>query len=158
MADAFVFDEAGLALVNRTIAEAMHELGTEAASLTFALAPRRTGRYRSSIGVTTYAAGKHFRGRSLKNIAQMGHGDVLTVVYTPSPLGHLLEYGSQQRIVRSKPDGPAMHFVTKSGDEVTTRRVVQPARPRRPHFGAAALQSVSRANVIFAARFGWRGR
>lgn len=158
MADAFQWDSAGLAMVNRTIAEAFHDLGTEAASIAYSHAPNLTGRYRRSIGVTTYAADKHFAGRHLKNIAQMGRADVLTVVYSSSSKAHLLEYGTQGRIVTSRPGGPAMHFTAKSGDEVITRKVNQPSMARRPHFGPAAMQSVGKAGAIFAARFGWRMR
>jgi hypothetical protein len=156
MAGAFQWDSAGLALIERTMAEAMDDLGARAATLVVGLAPNRTGRYRRSIGWTTYAFGKHFAGKHLKNIRQMARGDVMTVVYSSSSKAHLLERGTTGRTVVSKPRGPAMHFIAKSGDEIITRKVHQPPMARQPHFGPAAIQSVAWAADIFRARFGSR--
>jgi hypothetical protein len=156
MAGAFQWDSAGMALIERTMAEAMDDLGAKAAALVVGLAPNSTGRYRRSIGWTTYAFGKHFAGRHLKNVAQMGRADVMTVVYSSSSKAHLLERGTMDRWVGPKKK-KAMHFVAKSGDEIITSKPVhQPAMARRPHFGPAAIQSVAWAADIFRARFGSR--
>lgn len=154
----FEWDTAGLALVLETMAESMHDLGEEAAGIAFNLAPSSRGIYRRSIGVTTYAGGKRVRGRALKNIVQMGRADVLTVVYSSSSLAHLLERGTRDRWVGPR-KAKAMVFTTKSGDDVITSKPVhQPAMPRRPHFGPAAVQAAARFPQVFAARFAPRMR
>jgi hypothetical protein len=112
--------------------------------IVYGLAPHKKGRYRSTIGASTYAGGKHYAGKHLKNIAQMGHGDVLTVVYTDSPLGHLLERGTQPH------DIPIGHTVTtaRSHNTDVIRTIRHPGARRIPHFGPGAMAAVGRAGEV----------
>ena len=144
------YDQAALARVLNAIAGSMDDVGQEAVGIVYGHAPKRTGKYRRSIGASTYAGGKHYAGKHLKNIGQMGHADVLTVVYTDSPLGHLLEYGTQPISVDSKNPYP-MHFIAKSGDEVWTRHVENRSVPRQPHFGPGAMATIGMVGRVVAA-------
>lgn len=152
MDDAFVYDEAALAKVISAVAGAMDDLGQEAVGIVYGMAPKgaRGGKYRRSIGASTYANGKYYAGKHLKNIGQMSHADVLTVVYTSSPLGHLLERGTQPIDVDAPNPWP-MHFTAKSGDEVYTYHVRNRRVPRQPHFGPGAMASVGRAASVISA-------
>ena len=114
--------------------------------MVYGLAPQKTGRYRKSIAASTYAGGKYYAGRHLKNIAQMGHGDVLTVVYTDSPKGHLLERGTQPHDI---PIGHTESMGTARGRNTDVTRVIRhPGAHRFPHFGPGAMASVGRAGNV----------
>jgi hypothetical protein len=144
MAAGFELDEAANAAVIAATAGAMDDLGQEAVGIVYGLAPHKTDRYRRTIGASTYAGGKHYAGKHLKNIAQMGHADVLTVVYTSSPLGHLLERGTQEHELT-----PAAHLMTaRSRNTDVLRTITHPGSRRFPHFGPGAMASVGRAGRV----------
>lgn len=137
------YDEAALARILEGVAGAMDDLGQEAVGIVYGLAPHKKGRYRSTFGASTYAGGKHYAGKHLKNIAQMGHGDVLTVVYTSSPLGHLLERGTQPHDI---PIGNRSWTGTARDRRTDVLRTIKhPGARRFPHFGPGAMAAVGRA-------------
>ena len=76
----------------------------------------------------------------------MGHGDVLTVVYTDSPKGHLLEYGTQPHDI---PIGHTASSGTARNRNTDVTRVIRhPGAHRFPHFGPGAMASVGRAGNV----------
>lgn len=144
MTAGFELDEAANAAVIAAVAGAMDDLGQEAVGIVYGLAPHKSGHYRTTIGASTYAGGKHYAGKHLKNIAQMGHGDVLTVVYTSSPLGHLLERGTQPHDI---PMGHQGLTVGHPGANVGGV-IHHPGSHPFPHFGPGAMAAIGRAGRV----------
>ena len=146
------YDQAALARVVNAVAASMDDVGQEAVGVVYGLAPKgaRGGKYRRSIAASTYAGGKHYAGKHLKNISQMGNADVLTVVYTDSPLGHLLERGTQPISIDTTGHPYPMHFITH-GEEVWTFHVKERFVSRHPHFGPGAMATVGMVGRVLAA-------
>lgn len=142
----FELDEAANAALIAAVAGAMDDLGQEAAGIVYGLAPHKGGHYRTTIAASTYAGGQHYAGKHLKNIAQMGHGDVLTVVYTDSPKGHLLERGTQPHDI---PIGHTATSGTARNRSTDVLRVIRhPGAHPFPHFGPGAMAAVGRAGRV----------
>ena len=142
------YDQAALDAVLEAIAGAMDDLGQEAAGIVYGLAPHRRGRYRRSIGASTYIGGRLVAGKHLRNLAKIGKADVQTVVYTSSPLGHLLERGTQPHYIGVEMEHGPLGF----------KRVKHPGSRPFPHFGPGAMATAGRAARIISAGIARRVR
>jgi hypothetical protein len=120
----------------------MDDFGQEAAGIVYGLAPSKRGKYRKTIGTSTYMGGRHIAGKALGNIGKVPEADIQTIVYTSSTLGHLLEYGTQEHEIPGA-------FGIPHG-------VIHPGSHRFPHFGPGAMQSVSRIGLAIVRGIGGR--
>jgi len=147
----FEFDQDALARVESAIAGGVHVWAADIAVPSIrAHAPRKTGRYRRTIHATTFwrnriVGGPPVRGRYAKSKAE-----IWVYLYTTSPVGHLLEGGTQRHDVSRK---DAVLDVRARGRK---RRIIHPGSRRFPHFGPGIL--ATRGRIVSTIAHGARAR
>lgn len=128
----------------RHLAEGMHDFGLEAAAEVYARAPEKTKRYKGTIQATTYQDDEVIGGRAIRNRERLGKAEIVTVVFTSSAKGHLLERGTQPHDVSRK------DAVTDVRSRGTRRSIQHPGSRPFPHFGPGTFAAIGKAAAAVA--------
>lgn len=140
----FEIDEEAEHAFVRQLAEGMHEFGMEAAGEVYSRAPKKTGRYKKTIQATTYQEEEVIGGRAISNRERLGKAEIVTVVFTSSAKGHLLERGTQPHDVSRK---DAVLDIRARG---RPRTIQHPGSRPFPHFGPGAMAAIGKAAAAVA--------
>lgn len=131
------------------LANGFAEFGEEAAGAISQIAPKNSGRYRASIKATTFLDNRVVSGAPIRGTGIQSKAQIWTVIYTTSPLGHLLELGTRARDVPKEAHGLLMVWgPDKYGPGGAARKVHQPGTARQPHFWPGFASVIGRAGEI----------
>jgi len=135
----FVYDEDALLRVEKAIAGGVDDWAQhEAVPEIYVRAPTRTGRYRRTIHATTFHRNRIVGGPPVRGRYAKSQAEIWVYIYTTSPVGHLLEGGTQRHDVSRK---DAVLDVRARGNR---RRIIHPGSRKFPHFGPGILATRGR--------------
>lgn len=148
MSTTFRLDPDGNDELLAQIARGFDAFSNAAADAISRLAPENTGRYAGGIKATTFLENGVFAGEPIRGAGVQSKAQIWSIIYTTSPLGHLLELGTAPRDVVS-PNGKLMVWDDKYGSGAAYK-VHQPGMARHPHFWQGFASVLPRIGELIA--------
>jgi hypothetical protein len=149
-AKGLVWDEPALERFLEAVAGGVDDWAQEdAVPGVVAAAPKRRGRYRRTIHAATFFRNRLIGGRPVRGGRVKSKAEIWTLIYTTSPLGHLLEHGTQAHRIR-------FHSQVVMGAEKFEGLIDHPGSRSFPHFAPGILST--RGRIALTVRKGIQQR